>query len=334
MLLMLGATSMPAATVPDLQSAVVPVADNSDAEFSRGLEAAFQEVIIKLTGNSQSAALPAIAKLRARARQYNTLFGYERGADGALLLRADFDLPAVSGALRERGFAVWGRERPQLVAWLVVADATGRRAGPDDATREIFEGFSRHASLRAIPVRRLQPDANANAVLTASATNDETFTGLSTLAAPYGAPARLVFLLSQNPDALSWQAHWQLEVEDEILTGEGSGDLPVPVVTATLDRALDALAAHYLQTTVSSAASAVDLKVEGVTTADAYGRTLAYLSRLDGVKKLSVARIEGTTLFLQVTAHGGLPALTQIVGFGQVMAAVPDTPGAFRLTAP
>lgn len=328
------APALPAATVKDLHTAEVPAADNSEAELIRAIEAAFQVVLVKLTGNSQSANLPAVAKLRARARQYNTLFGYERGADGALRLRADFDLPAVSAALRERGLPVWGKERPEVVTWLVLTDGGGRRVMPDDRSREIFDSLVRQAALRAIPVRRPAATATLNALL-AEADDDETLLrGFGALASQFGTPASLVILLDQQADGLSWQLRWRLAVEEETVEGEASGELPVPLVIAGVDRALDALAHHYLQNTVSTGASTVELSVEDITTADAYGRALNYLARLDAVGRVEVQKIEGTTVFFRLLAHGGLPALAQSIGFGQVLSAVPEAPTRYRLSAP
>ena len=319
----------------DLHTALVPAADNSEAELTRAVEAAFQVVLVKLTGNSQRANQSAVAKLRGRAKQYNTLFGYERGEEGQLLLRADFDLPAVSGALRERGLPVWGKERPEVTTWLVLNDASGRRLSPDENTREIFESVVRQAALRAILIRRPPASAIEESLLNAAGQNDEAvLTGLGTLAAQYGTPANLLILLTQPPDALSWQLRWWLKVEDETVVGATSGELPVPVMIAGLDQGLDAVARHYLQSAVSSAASTVELSVEEITTADGYGRTLNYLARLDAVKRVDVQKIEGTTVYFSLVAHGGLPALTQSIGFGQVLSAVPEAPTRFRLFAP
>lgn len=328
------APALPAATVTDLHTAVVPVADSSEAELNRAIAAAFQVVLVKLTGNSQSANLAAVAKLHSRAKQYNTLFGYERGADGALLLRADFDLPAVSAALRERGLPVWGKERPEVVTWLVLEDDGGRRIIPDERSREIFDALVRQAALRAIPVRRPGASAEVNTLLAAIADDEALFAGLTIVSTQFGAPANLVILLDQQADGLIWQARWRLAVEDEVETGDASGELPVPLITASVDRALDALARHYLQSAVSTAASSVELAVEGISTADAYGRTLNYLARLDAVKRVDVQKIEGTTVFFQLIAHGGLPALAQSIGFGQVLSAVPEAPAHYRLTTP
>lgn len=55
-----------AATVRDLHSAKVPVADNSEAELARGLEAAFEIVVTRLTGDSATVRQASIARLRAR----------------------------------------------------------------------------------------------------------------------------------------------------------------------------------------------------------------------------------------------------------------------------
>ena len=329
------APALPAATVNDLHTAEVPAADNSEAELIRAIEAAFQVVLVKLTGNSQSANLPAVAKLRARARQYNTLFGYERGADGALRLRADFDLPAVSAALRERGLPVWGKERPEVATWLVLTDGGGRRVMPDDRSREIFDSLVRQAALRAIPVRHPAATAMLNALLAEAGDDDDALlTGFGTLATQFGTPASLVILLDQQADGLSWQLRWRLAVEEETAAGEASGELPVPLLIAGVDRALDALAHHYLQSTVSTVASTVELSVEDITTADAYGRALNYLARLDVVGRVDVNKIEGTTVFFRLLTHGGLHALAQSIGFGQVLSAVPEAPTRYRLSTP
>ncbi len=329
------APTLLAATVRDLHTAVVAAADNSDSELARAVEAAFQIVLVKLTGNSQSINQSAVAKLRARAKQYNTLFGYERGAEGELLLRAEFDLPAVSGALRERGLPVWGKERPEVTTWLVLTDTNGRRLSPDENTREIFASVVRQAALRAIPLRRPAADDAVISLLAAAGDDDEALmTGLATLAGQYGAPANLVILLTQQADGLSWRLRWRLSVEEETLVGATSGELPVPVVTAGLDQGLDAVAQHYLRSNDSAAASTVELSVEAISTADGYGRALKYLTRLDAVTHVDVQRIEGSTVYFALVAHGGLPALTQSIGFGQVLSAVPEAPTRFRLVAP
>lgn len=327
--------SAPAATVRDLHSATVPVADNSEAELARGLEAAFEVIVTRLTGDSTIARQSAVARLRSRARQYNTLFGYARAADGSLLLRADFDLPAVSGALRERGYAVWGRERPEISTWLVVRDATGAWAAATEPTAEIFDAFTRHAERRAIPLRRRVPDASLRSLLTTVTRDDELLTALDTLAAGDGTTPRLVMLLTQDAMAATWHVRWQFAVDAERANGEGQGSLPVPVLTEHLDRALDTLARHYLAgIPAGGGVEDVDIVVDDVRTPDAYGRTLAYLDSLDGVRAVEVVRLEGTSVFLRVNAYGGLPALAQTIGFGRVLGVVPEVPGHFRVVGP
>ncbi len=179
------------ATVSDLHAATVPVTDSSDAEFARGLAAAFEVVLVKLTGNSASAQTKGLRQLAARAPQFNTAFGFENVADGSLRLRADFDLPAASSALRDRGFWVWGRERPELLARLIVIDSSGRYLGPSDSNRAIFDALSTQTARRAIPLRRAVPDSGVREVVENAVSDLEMISGLIAVTLPTARSANL-----------------------------------------------------------------------------------------------------------------------------------------------
>lgn len=323
-----------AATVPDLHTASVPVADNSDAERARGIAAAFRQVLVKITGDSAGAAVKAFNSLGPRAQRFNTLYGYENTADGGLALRADFDLAAVGAALRERNLPVWGKERPEVAAWLLLVDASGARSTPDEMTAEIFESLSRQAAVRAIPLRRYALPGPLLADYTAARDPEAVFENvLSTAAVP--APARLVMLIEQAPPPeTGWQARWRLSVDDQIVDGTASDALPVPLVVTGLDRALDALAQHYTAAIESGAASRLEISVDGIDSPAAYGRALNHLEDLDAVQRLEVIAVSGTRVVFGATVRGGLAALDQGIGFARVLVAQPDAPGRYVLGAP
>lgn len=329
------AAAAPAATVTGLHTASVPVADNSDAERTRGIAAAFRQVLVKITGDSAGAAVKAYNSLGPRAQRFNTLFGYENAADGSLALRADFDLTAVAAALRERGLPVWGKERPEVAAWLLVADAASVRAAPDEMTAEIFESLARQAAARAMPLRRYALPAPLVADYAASRKVEAVFEHvLATAAVP--APARLVIVIEQGPEgsASNWQARWRLGIDDEIVDGEARDALPVPLITAGLDRALDAVARHYAAAIETGAASRIEISVDGIDSPTAYGRALNYLENLDAVQRLDVIAITGSRAVFGATVRGGLAALEQGIGFGRVLVAQPDAPGRYVLGVP
>lgn len=332
------APPLPAVTVSDLGSVLVPVTDNSAQEQARGVSSAFDRVIIKLTGDSRSLASPAIKGLRKQANQFNTLFGYERARDGSLLLRADFDLSALSGALRDAGLSVWGRERPDAQAWLVVEDPAGRRLLPnDEATREIFDNFGRFAANRGIPVRLSTGEPETEGMLALARDDESLFEML--LAASGEAPVLLVLLLRQQTtegDAPpSWTLHWRSLIEGSAQTGKVEGTFPVPVLESGLDAALDTVGSHFMQAVAEGGAAApFELTVTGISDASAYLRAVKYLEGLDTLKSVSLVKAEGEVLHFRGEAHGGVAALAQAIGFGQVLRADPAAPGRYRLVPP
>lgn len=319
-----------AATIGELARATVPVIDSSESEFLRGLSAALEVVVVKLTGNSKVLQSGALRDLLNRAKQYNTVYGYEKSPDGGLQLRADFDLPAVSGVLRQQGFAVWGRQRPEFLAWLVVTDSTGRYATPTIAHKPLFEALERQAELRAIPLRRPVVDS-ANAALMAPATaEDDLLEGLTATRSGQSAPVILIGLVTQNPDS-TWRARWRLQIDDEREEWQATNAQAMPVVIAGIDRAVDSAAKHFVHPEIASAANDVELLVDDVQTADDYGRALNYLSDLDSVATLNVRKVEGARVTFAIKSRGGLPALVQVISFGRVLQPVVGQPSLFTL---
>ncbi len=324
-----------AVTVNDLGSALVPVTDNSAAEQARGVSTAFDRVIIKLTGDSRSLASSSLKGLRTQAGQFNTLFGYERARDRGLLLRADFDVAALSEALRAAGLQVWGRERPDAEAWLMVEDVAGRRLMPnDEATREIFDNFARFAANRGVPLRLATGEAETEGAISLARDDESLFESL--LAASGDAPVLLVLLLRQEMKTAEappvWTLHWRTLIEGAAQTGKAQGELPVPVLENGVDAALDTVGAHFMRAVADEGGAAeFNLTVAGVTSTEGYMRVVKYLEGLDTLKQLSLVKAEGELLQFRAVAHGGAPAFAQAVGFGQVLRADPSTPGRYRL---
>ncbi len=322
-----------AVPVANLNSASVPVLDNSDAEFQRALPEAFRAVLRKISGSSQAIRGAAGMKMVGLAKQYNTLFGYERGPEGGLLLRGDFDLEGVSGALRARGLPVLGRERPQVLAWLAVNDGTSPALQASVTTQEIFDALSVHFAARGMPLVKPRADSTVLALLQDSQPSSAVMDAIALASAPYDAPALVFVVLSLQPDQ-SWRAEWHTQVmqDDEPVreSGEFSNALPIPLLIDALDQALDGVT-KYFTALPSGAVDALAIVVQGVETADDYGRTLGYLQELDGVQRVAVSQVEGSTVTFELTARGGLAKFTQNISFGQTLQVDAASATTFRL---
>lgn len=333
-----------AATVGNLYSAVVPVADRSAAESDRGVARALTIVLKKLTGKSAIVNEPAGRALLGNARRYVTVIGHEAGGNDVdgWRLRVDFDARAVAGALRERGAVLWGQQRPQTYAYVLLDDAAGRRFAPDPGLPDLDEAVTNTAAERAIPLARGRVDAALAAslaslpaedllgALVGDAAADEVSPEPAAPTAPV-APPRLAGVLAST-DGLAWQGRWRIVIDGNVTDFTTAGESPAAVAAAGIERAADALGAHFANPAVfGGGVAAFALTVQGVQTASDFGRAQSTLRGLDTVTALGVQRVAGNEVLFQVSARGGLPAVAESLRLTPALLPVAERPGTYVL---
>lgn len=131
----LGPVPASAVEVDGLYQAEVIVTGQGDAERVRGFGVGFDEVVIKLTGDPDSARVPGVQRLAAHAGDYVARFEYadrlkgipvhdEQGTrERSYYLRMTFDRSAMNDALQTLALARWGSDRPRLMIWLGIKDS-------------------------------------------------------------------------------------------------------------------------------------------------------------------------------------------------------------------
>ena len=319
-----------ALTVDDLGAARVPVTDNSDAERARGVAAAFDRVLVKISGDSASLADSRSAALRRRARDFNTLYGYERSAEGALLLRADFDATRVTEALRAEGLPVWGRERPGIEAVFLLRDASAKLLPTaEETSRALHEALLRQAGNRGIPLTLIPLPSDLQARFEATPDSAEVLE--LALGVPGTSPVRLAVVLNMLEGEGGWRLEWRVGIETEIAQGEAQLDLPEPLLEREMERAFDAIGRHYVAAASTTGETAFRIRIEGVNSPAVWARTITYLEALDVLSHVRLARLDSGAAEFELSAHGGAAAFAQAVGFGQVLQAVPGATDRFSV---
>ena len=347
LVLLLGLLTLPAlhaANVGNLYGAVVPVADRSQAETDQGVVRALGVVLVKLTGQRSVLTEPAGRQLLKQAGRYVTVVGHEAGGNAVdgYRLRVDFDARAVAAALREQGAVLWGAQRPETRAWLVLEDAQGRRFAPDPAYPEVTDTLRAQAGQRAIPLSlgRVGPEMQAGLAAAPPETVLSSLVGdtpppVAPAPAPVSAPVQPPLLAGvlSTADGLAWRGRWRLVIEGVATDWENDAATPAALVADGVDRAADALGRHFADPAVFGGGVAqVALTVQGIATANDYGRVVSLLRGLDAVTALGVTRVVGTEVAFDVAARGGLPALAQSLRLTSLLAPDPARPGAYVLT--
>ena len=317
--------SLYAVTVEGLFGATVSVADHSAAENDRGIDEAFAQVLVKLTGNSGSAADPRFAKLRRKAQKFVTVVGQAEGggaADG-FRLRVEFDAKALAAALREEGVEPWPKERPALKAWFAVQDPDGRRFTPGEADREVFEALARRGNERGIPLTRpplprLSSKPDPNLLRTLLPDGQE----------PAAQPALAALL--ETRDRAHWKLSWRLLIENEPTEWQAEGEDPVALVQQGFDRAGDLVAGHFVGAMAGSGPENVPLRLLGLRSADDFGLALKRLRELDVVQRVDITRATDEVLELRLVARGGLGSVNQGLKLDPAFTPEPGAAGSWR----
>jgi uncharacterized protein len=331
--LLCSALAWPAAArdVAGLYAARVPVADRTPAELARSTRAALGEVLVKLTGERTAAREGASSRVLGQASKLVVKYAYQTVPGSSdLFLVAEFDERAVLDELAQRGVAVWGKERPDTLVWLVVDDGTQRHVPSSDEQGFVGEAIMAAADRRGIPVLLPLQDIEERQHL-GQATDWAGITAtVPALAARYATPA-VLFGLVRHGASGQWDADWQLAVDGEPRTWRHSAETVQVLIDAGIDTLSDALAQRYADPGMLAQADTVALDIVGVDSAAAYARVVNYLGALDTVSNLFVVAVTPERLAIRFDARGGRTGFAQSVAFGQVLAPVAGRADTFQL---
>ncbi|MEE4172976.1 MAG: DUF2066 domain-containing protein [Xanthomonadales bacterium] len=143
----------------DLYTGIVPVTGQGEAERREALPEALRHVLLKLSGERELPASPALEAALARASRSLVAFGYREAVrtlpDGTesteLQLVANFLPSSADDLVRDLGLRRWRVQREPVVLWPVVDDRIGRTLMPPEYRYEL-DRMAEVAESRGLPV--------------------------------------------------------------------------------------------------------------------------------------------------------------------------------------
>ena len=314
--------SLPALAEPvsGLYQVREPVASQQPEERSAALGRALETLVLRLTGDARAIQSPALEAVRQDPQQLVSQYVYEGDS-----LVVDFDPLTTETRLRQAGLALWGANRPALLAWWLNSSAAGDSLVGDG--QEAAAPLRRAAQHRGLPLRLPLADLQEQLV----ATPDNLRAGQpDTLREPserYGADALLAVLASEEGG--QWQAQWRLWLGDAREQGSASGADQQALADAVLLAVSERLAPRFVVR--PGAATALTLEIQGANLA-----RYAELERLLEPFAGRLLRVKGDLMVWQVSASAEqLRAQLGLAGLQEVPAeAAPLDAGAAPQAAP
>ncbi len=313
-----------AVTVTNLYEAEVPVADQTANGRSAGIQAAFIQVMVKLTGSRNAASIYGVSELQQRAVQFVQQYEY-RGVEDAKTgqvrprLWVRFDAGAIDNGMREYNIPVWSQERPSTLLWLVVRDGLGQRFASLDEDSRYFTVLREQARARGISFITPLQDLQDAAAIRSSDIIGGLEAPLQQASARYHPDAILAGSLIGDPQGL-WEGRWTLIIQGQNAGGWSStGESIDLVLSEGIDYLADNLATRFAQTQGYAGESTQEISVTGIGSFAGYAETLRYLESLNFVSSVDVTDITPGRVVYRLTTRGDASTLAQALALGRVL---------------
>lgn len=291
---------------PDLNSATVPVASQSTTDLHPALVAAFNQALIKITGNSAIVNLADVQKQLPSVEKFVQKYSYLDSS-----VKVTFDQHALVTLLVQAQQPIWLSARPASLLWVSVNGQPPLTVPADNSLNAPVAALQNSAANRAIPIVFPTMDANDQAAWQAKTSGtalDQA--ALTQIAARYQTPALLYGELTQAPDQ-SWTANWFLVWRAQTWQWRNDGAEDA-VLQAGIDKMTDVMGSQLAINLDQQAANTLWVAIMGVNNLNDYNAVLTALKEFQPILGISVQDVGSHGVLLQVTTVGeGPDALKQ-----------------------
>ncbi len=320
-----------AAEVESLYTAQVPIKNMSERARESAIHNAFEQVLVKVSGDSTITRMPALKEDLSHADSYVDQFNYfdhrTENSDGmlssSLNLRVQFDQMSINRLLKKAKQNIWGRQRPLTLVWLAVQTTDGRKILGSSSDNAIAKSITKDAALRGIPI--IFPTLDLQDLNNISANEVWKFSKDQIIQASnrYSPDAIFVGQLQVNNKG-EWQAKWIEFAKDSEQTWETTGKKLSDVIQPALTQLADQLAKQFL-VQGTHGKDWLTITITGIHSFADFARLKNYLNQLSIVQNLETDNIEPNYVVLQLQVNGGQQQLQRLLNLDERLVPTTDT---------
>lgn len=307
------------------------VADQSAAEQEKGMRAALQQVLGKLTGLRQFDDYPGVSSALSSASKIVVAFYYENRPlllpDGSkveqLLLAANFSPKAVDQLRTELQLPRWNPDRQPLTVWPIVDDGLGRNIMPIEL-EYAWLGLADLANDRAMPLRWPKADENgeytADVQLLWGGYTEDLNTDESNNGARQNTEPTETLVIAALHDGPEWNVRMSLDYAGLRWSDRFRGVDLQTVLGQGLNLAIDQIVAASSIAATELGEWQVDITVIQLGNGDDYTRCLAYLQGLSVIENVVVKSASAGRVRLSLALNAAPEYLQQYLLSGKTLA--------------
>ncbi len=314
--------------VSGLYETQVLVSDQSTEARADSINRAFEEVLIKLSGDAnvlhtlQGEPLPPASHFTQyyAYQQYDSQYqAWWLDADTVgqyTVLDVGFDRQMVNQALRDRGVGLWGQNRPGTLVWLALEDEGERDI--ISSRDEMADMLRQHAERRGLPLLLPLMDLEDTSQVNVSDIWGQFAEVTRAASQRYASDAILTAAIYAGHRGV-WHARWSLYQGRQVTNWENSSDHLIDIVAAGIDTAADNLAAHYTLAQQNLTAQPAQIVISDIRQAKDYAAVTAYLSTLSPLSALKLVQVTPDALRFEAMLQGDENTLNQAVSIDDLL---------------
>lgn len=326
-----------ATEVDGLYEASVPVFTQGKEERKLAIRSAFEDVIVKVSGDRNAVALLELAGALENMVPFIEQYRYDKlpqepappdfdpdiqatELQPTQLLWARFDEDEVNRILQQNNLPVWSRVRPMMLVWLAVEDAGMRYIVDSGSVSDIPAELDKLSKRRGVPV-----------VLPLMDLEDQQNVRVIDIWGNFNEPVRLASERYQ-PEAIlvgrllrdrsgGWRGRWTF-YGDEKSTGVYWSNIASsqPELIATgVNGASDWLAQRFSHVFSELEEGNVLLTISDINQLGHYARVQNYLEKLPSVTQAQAIRVEEDNITYQLKLKTGTEDLLQSIKLGKAL---------------
>lgn len=304
--------------VSGLYSALVPVIDQSTESRQQGVREALNQVLVKLTGNSNVSQSPTVQPFLTNPNAFVAGVGFRNlprldlGVEPKPGLQVSFSRREIDQLIRQAQLPVLPSNRPKLLVWIIRDDAIEGRGFINEYTPaltipSVLETFDQAMKERGMPY--ILPAFDLEDQLSLSV--DE----------GWSMNASLIAEASERYNADGWIAlrfyttssgevrgSWLYEASGLRQLRDFRADYDELYMAIAVKGLVDSIAQHFTYVPQINTNELI-VRINGVSSFEAYRAVLAQFKKLELVESLDVYGVEAEQLTLAVDVEGGATLL-------------------------
>ncbi|WP_157035307.1 DUF2066 domain-containing protein [Psychromonas ingrahamii] len=278
-------------------------------------ELALQQVLIKVSGNSQVNILDESQQLLTKTQSLLSQFGYRNIEDNRYFM-AVFDPSKINQALKEMRQPVWGETRPRTLVWLIVDSDSERKlisdtminSDQDDVLSFVLKSTQQE---RGISLHFPLMDLDDNLAVSLFDISGRFFDQIAKASERYDASLFIVANLKQK-DEKTWDLQWELvyntpqSKKNEIVASEQLHGEKSVILTSMTNKIADYYADQYAILATDTEKFSQSIYISGISSLQQHEKLNQVLSGILAIASYEVVSVDVKQVKVNVKVNGGI----------------------------